>query len=264
MGPALWLLFSSRAIQSIPQVAVMSIDPSLIGILTGHHYPLFAKRAAFGEILKVRVLRTVVLIVLACLFGCVRGVAQGFDRTIAQFAHTAWGPKEGAPSPVTALAQTSDGYLWLGSPDGLYRFDGVVFERYQPQSGGPFPARRVSSLLALPNGDLWIGFMPGAVSLLRNGNATNYTVRDGVPGERYRASRRIGRERFGLRPAAGWRGWRVTDGRKWGRIGISRGRLRTQFFSMVREDFGFLPRARWFFFRRARGGFSRRVFESAR
>jgi PAS domain S-box-containing protein len=128
----------------------------------------------------VRVSRPVVLIILAWLFGCALGVAQGFDRTIAQFAHTAWGPKEGAPGVVRALAQTPDGYLWLGSPDGLYRFDGVVFERYQPQSGGPLPTR-VSSLLALPNGDLWIGFVPGVISLLRNGNATNYTVREGVP-----------------------------------------------------------------------------------
>jgi PAS domain S-box-containing protein len=120
-----------------------------------------------------------------CLLLAVLGssaAAFDSDRTIAQFAHTAWGPKEGAPSPVTALAQTSDGYLWLGSPDGLYRFDGVVFERYQPQTGGPFPTQDVSSLLALPNGDLWIGFMPGAISLLRNGNATNYTAREGVPG----------------------------------------------------------------------------------
>jgi PAS domain S-box-containing protein len=106
---------------------------------------------------------------------------QDWERTIGQFQHTAWGPKDGAPSPVTRLAQTSDGYLWLGGHDGLYRFDGVVFERYQPQSGGPFPVGTVSSLLALPTGDLWIAFMPGAISLLRNGNATNYTTRDGVP-----------------------------------------------------------------------------------
>jgi PAS domain S-box-containing protein len=119
-----------------------------------------------------------------CLFlalACSCSAAFDSDRTIAQFAHTAWGPKDGAPSVVEALAQSVDGYLWLGSSDGLYRFDGVVFERYQPQSGGPFPAQEVSSLLALPNGDLWIGFSSGAVSLLRNGNATNYTVREGVP-----------------------------------------------------------------------------------
>jgi PAS domain S-box-containing protein len=126
---------------------------------------------------RVRTLEVCLFLALAC--SC--AAALDSDRTIAQFAHTAWGPKEGAPSPVTALAQTSDGYLWLGSHDGLYRFDGVVFERYEPQSGGPFPARRVSSLMALPNGDLWIAFRSGAVSLLRNGNATNYTVREGLP-----------------------------------------------------------------------------------
>ena len=128
----------------------------------------------------MQVLRTVVLIVLACVFGCGLSEAQKFERTIAQFAHTAWGPKDGAPNVVDVLAQSSDGYLWLAGPNGLYRFDGVVFESYKPQSGGPFPARRVSSLFALPNGDLWIGF-PNGISLLRNGDVRNYTTRDGVP-----------------------------------------------------------------------------------
>ena len=120
------------------------------------------------------------VILLFLALACSRAAALHSDRSIAQFAHTAWGPKDSAPSVVRALAQSTDGYLWLGTPDGLYRFDGVVFERYQPQSGGPFPARDVFSLLALPNGDLWIGFR-GAISLLRNGNVTNYTTRDGLP-----------------------------------------------------------------------------------
>jgi hypothetical protein len=82
--------------------------------------------------------------------------------------------KDGAPSPLNALAQTPDGYLWLGTHDGLYRFDGVVFESYQSQSGGPFPARNVGSLLALPNGDLWIGFRSGGVAFC--GMATAGTI----------------------------------------------------------------------------------------
>jgi hypothetical protein len=137
---------------------------------------------------------------------------RDWERTIGQFQHTAWGPKDGAPSVVTALAQSADGYLWLGSSDGLYRFDGVVFEHYQPQSGGPFPAQGVLSLLTLPNGDLWIGFRSGPISLLRHGNATNYSVREGVPKDGYGASRRIGKGGSGLRPRAGSRGWRATDG----------------------------------------------------
>ena len=128
--------------------------------------------------------RYVVPVLEICVFlalTCSCAAALDSDRSIAQFAHTEWGPKEGAPSPITALAQTSDGYLWLGGPEGLYRFDGVVFERYHPQSGIPFPIGSVSSLLAVSNGDLWIGFSSGGVSLLRNGNARNYTTREGVP-----------------------------------------------------------------------------------
>ena len=218
------------------------------------------RASVVGSRYVVRTLEVCLFLALAC--SC--SAALDSDRTIAQFAHTAWGPKDGAPSVVTALAQTADGYLWLGSPDGLYRFDGVVFERYQPQSGGPFPARTVSSLLALPNGDLWIGFHPEGSAFC--GTETPRTIPPAMEcqRERYRASRRIGKGRFGLRPAAGWRGWKVTDGRKSGRTGISQGGLPTQFFWIVKEHFGFLPRTRWFFFRRAREGFSRRVFESAR
>ena len=125
-----------------------------------------------------RTLEVWLFLAFAC---CSCSAALVSDQTIVQFAHTAWGPKDGAPRPVTALAQSSDGSFWVGSHEGLYRFDGVVFERYQPQSGDSLPASSVNSLLALPNGDLWIGFLSGTTCLLRNGHATNYTARDGLP-----------------------------------------------------------------------------------
>src|SRR6266481_7770835 len=79
---------------------------------------------------------------LICLLGvlaCRTSSAQMRDRTIKQLVHTAWGEKEGAPGGILALAQTQDGYLWLGTSSGLYRFDGVSFEHYKPQSGATFP-----------------------------------------------------------------------------------------------------------------------------
>jgi signal transduction histidine kinase/ligand-binding sensor domain-containing protein len=105
-------------------------------------------------------------------FLCLPLPAQSFDRTIQQYVHTAWGDKEGAPSGILALAQTTDGYLWIGAVDGLYRFDGISFERYRPGL--------VYALLARPNGDLWIGLY-AAVVVLRNGQQTTYSVREGVP-----------------------------------------------------------------------------------
>jgi len=160
----------------------------------------------------VRTLEVCLFLALAC--SC--SAAFDSDRTIAQFAHTAWGPKEGAPSPVAALAQTSDGYLWLGSTDGLYRFDGAVFERYQPQSGGPFPVHSVNSLLALPNGDLWIGFSSGGVSLLRHGNATSYGVREGVPNG---VVWRLAQDREGTIWAATDSGLLRLEGSRWKEVG---------------------------------------------
>jgi PAS domain S-box-containing protein len=114
------------------------------------------------------------------------------------------------------LAQTPDGYLWLGDHDGLSRFDGVVFERYQPQSGVPFPVGTVSSLLALPNGDLWIAFQPGAITLLRNGNATNYTVREGVPGGGIWS---LAQDREGTIWAAASSGLARLEGDRWKEVG---------------------------------------------
>src|SRR6266850_7969229 len=56
---------------------------------------------------------------------------NGPDRalTIAQYIHTAWKAQDGAPADAWSLAQTADGWLWLGTSTGLYRFDGIRFER---------------------------------------------------------------------------------------------------------------------------------------
>ncbi len=122
--------------------------------------------------------------VLMCLLGavpCRAALAELPQRTITQFTHTAWGEKEGAPKDIRAIAQTRDGYLWLASADGLFRFDGITFERYEPQSGPALPPGSVRALLALPNGDLWIGSYSGTISRLRNGQAKTYSRRDGIP-----------------------------------------------------------------------------------
>ena len=46
---------------------------------------------------------------------------------LEDMAHMSWVRRDGAPSDITALAQTKDGYLWTGSRLGLYRFDGIQF-----------------------------------------------------------------------------------------------------------------------------------------
>jgi ligand-binding sensor domain-containing protein len=91
-----------------------------------------------------------------------------------QIGHEFWGFKENAPSGTQALAQTIDGFLWLGTPIGLYRFDGTRFEVFESPFGDELLSTFVSSLFALPSGGLWIGYAFGGFSFLNNGRVTNY------------------------------------------------------------------------------------------
>ena len=100
------------------------------------------------------------------------------ERSLSQFEHTAWTIRQGAPPDVWALAQSPDGYLWLGTGAGLYRFDGVRFDHVSA-ANAKLPADDITALLALPTGELWIGYQAGGVSVLKAGQVTSFT--EGLP-----------------------------------------------------------------------------------
>ena len=120
-------------------------------------------------------------ICLLIVFNCIPTFALDRDRSIVQFHHTAWSVNDGAPSEISALAQTEDGYLWIGSPQGLFRFDGVRFEEYKPQPGVELPSHGIYCLLATPDGGLWIAFAPTGLGFLRDGALTVFTTREELP-----------------------------------------------------------------------------------
>jgi signal transduction histidine kinase/ligand-binding sensor domain-containing protein len=104
------------------------------------------------------------------------------DLRLTQFYHTAWTAKDGAPTGVESLAQSSDGYLWISSAAGLFRFDGVRFERIDTVGGQHLPSTNVMSLLAPRSGGLWVGYRFGGASFIQDGKLTNYGAREGLPG----------------------------------------------------------------------------------
>src|SRR5258706_15930577 len=72
---------------------------------------------------------------------------------INQYAHTAWTIRDGFfKGTIRAIAQTPDGYLWLGTEFGLLRFDGVRRVAWQPPAGGKLPSNSILSLLASHDG----------------------------------------------------------------------------------------------------------------
>jgi len=103
------------------------------------------------------------------------------QKLISQFTHASWTAKDGVPGPVRAIAQTPDGYLWLGTEAGLYRFDGLHFVAWELGSGEQILGSSVWSLCTSRDGGLWIGFSSGGIGQLRNGHLKNYSRADGVP-----------------------------------------------------------------------------------
>ncbi|OAN67086.1 sensor histidine kinase [Sphingomonas sp. TDK1] len=120
-----------------------------------------------------------ILTILAPLWSIGDAWAAGEPRSLQQLRHTAWTVREGAPPEIWALAQSRDGYLWLGTGSGLYRFDGARFDKFRPFPREHLPSLNVNSLLATRTGDLWIGFASGAVARLRAGHLTTFDL--GIP-----------------------------------------------------------------------------------
>ena len=102
------------------------------------------------------------IILLAC---CPYASALGPSLDINQYAHTAWTIRDGAlKSIVTTIAQTPDGYLWLGTELGIVRFDGDRFVPWQPPAGENLPSTYIMKLLLARDGRLWIGTRSGLAS----------------------------------------------------------------------------------------------------
>jgi signal transduction histidine kinase/ligand-binding sensor domain-containing protein len=84
---------------------------------------------------------------------------------VSQHAHTAWRVRDGfTKGGIWALAQTPDGFLWLGTEFGLVRFDGVRADSWQPPPGASLPDSRIRSLFVAHDGGLWIGTDSGLAS----------------------------------------------------------------------------------------------------
>ncbi|MFC2155648.1 two-component regulator propeller domain-containing protein [Acidobacteriota bacterium] len=102
-----------------------------------------------------------------------------------RFLTDEWRTSQGLPSDtINAIAQTKNGYLWIGTNKGLIRFDGVNFETidFAPAMRGS-KNRRVSTLYVDKDGVLWIGH-PGGLTRFKGGNFLTFSSHEGLSGER--------------------------------------------------------------------------------
>jgi signal transduction histidine kinase/ligand-binding sensor domain-containing protein len=124
-----------------------------------------------------------------CVFVClcaswriVEGTAKALNpnQKTAQYSLTQWGHRDGLPSTaIYAIAQTPDGFLWLGTSDGLIRFDGLRFVQIPLSKANDMAFGRVQALKVDRTGAMWIGTESG--NLVRMEGRSMKIVTLGMP-----------------------------------------------------------------------------------
>jgi ligand-binding sensor domain-containing protein/signal transduction histidine kinase len=103
---------------------------------------------------------------------CLVETAQALDpnRTMSQYIRDRWSAEQGFPGgAVYAIAQTNDGYLWIGAENGLVRFDGLSFHLYNHTNTPVFPTGPVLGLITDAEGNLWIKLQTQGLLRYRGG-----------------------------------------------------------------------------------------------
>ncbi len=86
-----------------------------------------------------------------------------------------WNTEDGLPqSSVIALTQTHDGYLWLGTLNGLVRFDGKTFTRFNVNNTPGLPSNRIVFLFEDSRQILWVGTETAGLCAIKNGAVQNF------------------------------------------------------------------------------------------
>ncbi len=123
------------------------------------------------------------------------------------FTFQVWQREQGLPQNfVRALAQTRDGYLWVGSDAGVSRFDGVRFVSFGLPVG--FQTGPAKALLGDRQGALWIGSVGRGLGRWQNGKFTRFTVENGLPSDSINALAEDSEGRLWVGTEAGLAAWR--------------------------------------------------------
>jgi len=100
---------------------------------------------------------------------------------LTQYIHKAWRLDQGLPQiSVNAITQTQEDYIWVGTDDGLARFDGMHFTIFNRSNVPELGSNSFQALLTSKDGTLWAATSAGLVQY-KGGTFKTYTLKDGLP-----------------------------------------------------------------------------------
>lgn len=106
---------------------------------------------------------------------------EKFQKNLSQFVHQSWLTRDGLPqNTITAITQTNDGYIWLGSRAGLIRFDGVKFQQFTKNDIPGLTDDYIWTICPDVRGGFWAGTSQGGLIRYNDGQFRVFTVKDGL------------------------------------------------------------------------------------
>jgi hypothetical protein len=106
-------------------------------------------------------------VALCCAWaGICPAIAQ--EPGVPGYHRVLWRASEGAPIEVRGVVTTADGFLWIGSYTGLYRFDGLRFDRFEAPWGQALPSNAITAMAADPPSGVWVGASGGHIIRIAN------------------------------------------------------------------------------------------------
>ena len=104
-------------------------------------------------------------------------------KKLHQYVHKNWQIEDGLPqNSILSMLQTSDGYIWLGTWEGLLRFDGIKFRLFNNSNVPKMIQPSIHALFEDSENVLWIGTYDGLLSY-KKGTFSRFSVEDGLAGK---------------------------------------------------------------------------------
>jgi len=118
--------------------------------------------------------------ILALMGGARRSAAWAAAPELTNFHHTMWTSEDGLGA-VFDIQQAADGYLWLTTSTGVFRFDGVRFQSVEEATNGAVPNSEIHAVFLSASGGVWLKTRAAGLLLWKDGRLTTFTDRRCTP-----------------------------------------------------------------------------------